>query len=309
MLGVLARDQLPRVRQLVAEEIKYADNVPGDIIQDLARDLELIASAPILEYSVLLSDHDILEIVATNADPGVMSAISRRTNLSDTVCDVIVEAADQYAVAALLANTSAQIREETLDSIIENAETVKSWHEPLVRRPKLSGRSVRRISEFVASSLLNILSKRSDLDEDTARDVADAVKKRMDAGATDEDDDSDSEFEQAEAVRATKMHNAGKLDDEAMTGAAEMGQRAFNVHALALKSKLPIAVVRDIMGTKSGKAITALAWQANLSMRTAMALQKHHARILPQNIINARGGIDFPLPYEEMEWFIEYFDQ
>ena len=40
-----------------------------------------------------------------------------------------------------------------------------------------------------------------------------------------------------------------------------------------------------------------------------MALQKHHARILPQNIINARGGIDFPLPYEEMEWFIEYFDQ
>ena len=82
VLSILARDQLPRVRQVVAEEIRHAEHVPGAIIQDLAQDIELIVSAPILEYSVLLSDHDILEIVANSADSGVLSAISRRNSSS-----------------------------------------------------------------------------------------------------------------------------------------------------------------------------------------------------------------------------------
>ena len=179
VLRVLAEDQLPRVRQILAEEIKRATNVPAPIIQKLARDVEHIVSAPILEYSILLSDQDVLEIVASTADSGVLSAISRRHNLSSVVCDVIVAARDEPSVAALLANTSAQIREETLDSIIEDARETKSWHEPLVRRPTLSQRAMQRITGFVTSSLLSILSERGDLDPETSRAVAEAVKERL----------------------------------------------------------------------------------------------------------------------------------
>ncbi len=309
VLSILARDQLPRVRQVVAEEIRHAEHVPGAIIQDLAQDIELIVSAPILEYSVLLSDHDILEIVANSADSGVLSAISRRNNVSDMVCGAIVDSGDERAVAALLANTSAQIREETLDSLIDSAAEVTSGHEPMVRRPTLSNRAVRRITEFVATSLLNILSQRHDLDEETAQAVVTAVKKRMDEGESGANEDDESEFERAEAARAAKLHNSGKLDDEAITGAAEMGRRAFILHALSLKAKVPVETVRAIMKTRCGKAITSLAWLADLSMHTATALQKHHAQISPQNLISARGGVDFPLAYEEMEWFVAYFDQ
>ena len=49
MLDILARDQLPRVRQIVSEEIKHAINVPPGIIKRLSRDVEHIVAAPILE--------------------------------------------------------------------------------------------------------------------------------------------------------------------------------------------------------------------------------------------------------------------
>jgi hypothetical protein len=158
----------------------------------------------------------------------------------------------------------------------------------------------------VTPSLLSILSERGDLDPDTSRAVAEAVKERF---KVEEGTDSaaEQELDLAEARRARKVY-AGRLDDEAITSAAEMGQRDFNVHALALKAKLPVPVVRNMMESKSGRPITSLAWHANLGMRTAMALQKYHARIPGRSILNAHGGIDYPLTHEEMGWYVEYFE-
>ena len=57
------------------------------------------------------------------------------------------------------------------DDIIERAEGVEPWHEPIVNPPTLSQRAIRRVAGFVASSLLNILQDRSYLDQQTAREL------------------------------------------------------------------------------------------------------------------------------------------
>ena len=64
MLEKLARDQAPRVRAILAEEIKRLDCVPKTVVDRLAHDVEQIVAAPILEYSPLLSDVDLIEIIA-----------------------------------------------------------------------------------------------------------------------------------------------------------------------------------------------------------------------------------------------------
>jgi uncharacterized protein (DUF2336 family) len=51
---VLAHDKLARVRAMLAEEIKSASSVPSHLIEELARDEELIVRAPVLMYSPLL---------------------------------------------------------------------------------------------------------------------------------------------------------------------------------------------------------------------------------------------------------------
>ncbi|MFP6742736.1 MAG: hypothetical protein VCD33_14125, partial [Alphaproteobacteria bacterium] len=74
VLDILAHDQLPQVRQIIAEEIKRSDSVPRAIIQRLARDLELTVAAPVLEYSPLLSDEDLIEIIESDSVQGALSA-------------------------------------------------------------------------------------------------------------------------------------------------------------------------------------------------------------------------------------------
>lgn len=309
VLQQLARDQLPRVRQIVAEEIKHATNVPPGIVKRLSRDVEHIVAAPILEYSMLLSDHDLLDIIASAAMSGVLASISRRRNVSEEVCDAIVTANDPQAVAALLANPSAQIREETLDSLIERAPDEGNWHEPLVRRPSLSQRAMLRIAGFVASSLLSILEQRHDLEPETRKHVVQAVRRRVKEEAAEVPAGPKKQETDDEArKRALELHKKGKLDDETMRAAAEMGQRTFLHHALALRARLEPAVVEQIARSQSSRAITALTWSAGLAMRTAMALQKHYARLPSAAILNARNGVAYPLTEEEMRWYIDYFE-
>ena len=179
VLERLANDQLPRVRQLLAEEIKTSNLVPKALVDKLARDVEFAVAAPILEYSPLLADNDLLEIIAQGAIEGALPAIARRAIVTADVADAVVATLDVPAVAALLSNKSAQIREETLDRIIDNAAEVKAWHGPLTLRADLSLRAVRRIAGFVTSSLLQQLQERRNLDDETAAFLAKRVRERL----------------------------------------------------------------------------------------------------------------------------------
>ncbi len=297
VLDMLAQDQLPRVRAILSEQLKAAGNVPKQVITRLARDVELIVSAPVLEYSPLLNDADLLEIIAAGTAQGAMTAIAKRTDVGADIADAVVASLDVPAVAALLTNKGAQIREETLDKIIDNAAEVDSWHEPLVMRPELSMRAVRRIAGFVASSLVSILAERNDLDEHTAAELAEAVKKRLDQAGGDADD----------AARALSMFEAGGLDDEAVSGAVDLGQIEFVVHALSLRGQVSLDSVRKLLNSGSAKAITALSWKAGLSMRTAMRLQSKAGKVPPNKMLYARNGTDFPLSEEDMKWQLDAF--
>jgi uncharacterized protein (DUF2336 family) len=299
ILEILAQDQLPRVRQILAEELRHSSGAPRNVIQRLARDIELVVAAPILEYSPLLSDADLLEIIESDPVQGALSAISRRQRVSSSVADAIVESYNEAAVTDLLANPSAQIREDTLDRIIDRAPEVEPWHAPLARWPELSVRAMRRIAGFVASSLIDVLIEEHELDEATAAELTRAVRRRLN------EDDEAGEGDGGE--RARRAFEGDELDDELICHELDEGGRDFVRHGLALKAELPLSAVARILDSGSGKAVTALAWRAGLGMRTAMRLQSGLARIPPREVINARDGVDYPLTPDEMEWHLEYF--
>ena len=77
-LEILARDAAVRVRAILAEEIKALDCVPRNVVLALARDLDTMVSMPILQYSPLLSDADLIEIVACAQVQQILTAIASR---------------------------------------------------------------------------------------------------------------------------------------------------------------------------------------------------------------------------------------
>ncbi|MBK19147.1 MAG: hypothetical protein CMM52_09980 [Rhodospirillaceae bacterium] len=309
VLETLARDQLPRVRQILAEELKDSDVVPISVVDRLARDKDMLVSAPILEFSPLLDDDTLLDIIQGAPESDALAAISSRGNLSESVSEAVVASDDEQAVAALLSNQSAQIREETLDVLVENAPSKPSWHKPLARRPALSQTAIRRLSEFVASNLLRDLERRRDIDSDTAMAINDAMKKRLIEEETEDVDENIEEGEDRELAdeKAKRLYEAGELDEESIIAALNRGERGFVTEALALMGEIPVIVVSKAVAMNSAKGMTAVAWKAGLSMNSAVELQLRLARVEPSKAVHPRPGREFPMSDEDMLWQINFF--
>ena len=306
VLAKLACDQVPRVRQLLAEELKHAATVSPDVIERLARDTDPSVAAPILEFSPLLDDELLLDIIAGTPEGVGLLAISRRNGLSEQLADAVVATDDEQAICSLLSNQSAQIREETLDALVERAETVPSWHKPLVARPTLSGRAVRHLAEFVADALLRDLEHRSDIDPQTATALSRTVRSRLgEADAADDDDDEDARETADE--RALKLFKQDKLTEELVAASIDRGERSFVIEALALMADLPGDVVSKTVSMASAKGMVAIAWKAGLTMRTAAQLQLRLARIPPGTVLQAKDGDAYPLTEDEMRWQLDFF--
>src|SRR5690606_28152708 len=110
---------------------------------------------------------------------------------------------------------------------------------------------------------------------------------------------------EAEAERARKLFDEGRLKEEAIVEAIEAGRREFVLHALSLTSGLDVAAVDRLLKTRQPKPIVSLAWKAGLSMRAAIRLQLRTARIPPQHALHARNGTEYPLRREEMQWRLD----
>jgi uncharacterized protein (DUF2336 family) len=299
----LARDQVVRVRAVLAEEIKTQDCIPKFIVQTLARDVATLVAAPILEYSPLLSDTDLMEIIAAAKAEELLAAIAKRRPLDAKVADAIVSSLDIPAIAALLANPDAAIREKTLDDIAAQAEKIQSWHVPLVLRADLSRRAIWRIASFVGSSLIEQLALRYGLDDEIKHHLSKELRIRL----QDEDKAHSAVSDNVERDVAA-ARDAGRLDEAFVDAAANAGQRDVVMLALSVLAKVPDAKVRKIFGSRSAKPVTALVWHAGLSMRVAFKIQSFVMKLNASELLPARAGVHFPMTEEEMRWHLNYFD-
>lgn len=307
-LELLARDQLPRIRAILSEALQHVGNAPPDVIRRLARDIELAVSGPILQFSPVLSDEDLLDIIESSPITGALSAISRRSTVNVRVADAIAASEDTDAIAVLLGNSSAQIREETLDRLVDRAADVETWHRPLVHRPKLPAKTAGKLARFVAANLLQTLADRRDLAPEAMVAIAAIVCKRLDeleaVGPAKAEARKAADESTAEA-RARNLHTQGKLDESTVDTALSGGDHPFVIAALALLSNLPSALVKKAVTTQSAKGIVAICWKANLSADFSIHLQARLLHMTSSRILQPRGG-GFPLSTEDMEWQLEF---
>ena len=324
ILEQLARDQVVRVRQILAETLQSVAEAPPDVIRRLAHDAEVVVATPILEFSPVLTDDDLLEIIESSTLSGALSAISRRSHVPERVSDAIATTDDEDAITALLSNPSAQIREETLDRLVERAPSVPRWHGPLVGRPHLHRGAAIRLAHFVADNLLRALTFRQDLDPATAVEVAKVVRRRIEEDGTNPDvlhppEDVAPETPGHPAFtwrqellgaceRAKKLLPRGGLEEALLAQSLGMGDELFVAAALAVRGNVLPEVVMAVLDSQSGKGMTALAWRANLSPAFAARLQMKLAHIAPAAVLQPNASA-WPLGETEMEWQLELFGE
>mgnify|MGYP000849042387 CR=1 FL=1 len=299
-LQCLARDQLPRVRAIIADAVKDSATAPRDLVRRLALDEDDAIACAVVEYSPLLNDADLKEIVDLARVSERLAAVARRRGLSAAVCDAVVARADIGAIAALIANETAQIGDQALEAILAKAAEIEAWHAPLAMRPNLSERVLRRIAGFVSSALIERMARRPGLDAATELALKAAARRRIETGGGGA---LPSESER----RVQAALKAGRLDEAFIGAAAEAGERDVVAMALAALVRVPPAVATRILDSRSARAVTALVWKAGLAMRVSVEIQSFVLKLPARERLLARGGTDFPLGPEEMATHLELF--
>ncbi|MBT3990952.1 MAG: DUF2336 domain-containing protein [Rhodospirillaceae bacterium] len=317
ILEDLARDQVPKIRQILSDTLKDVADAPVSVIRQLAQDDELLVSVPVLENSPVLTDEDLLHIISNLLESKALSAISRRHAVSPGVADAIVDTDSKEAITVLLNNESAQIREETLDLLVDRSRNIEMWQGPLVRRPQLPASVALRLAEFVADKYLTILEGRRDLDAATLKRVKKEVHLRIgkaEPNLVENGGEGDGNPIQINSdnidialAAAKRLKREGKLEAKDIESALKTGDRQFVRSALAIRSELSLAVIEKIVKTRSAKGVMAMAWKAGLPMRLATDLQSKLAGISNGDLINPRNGFDYPMNDEELAAELSFF--
>ena len=285
----LAVDQATRVRAILSEILNDQADAPQSVIKRLAQDVEALVADPVLQFSPLLSPADLIEIIDGGCASGRLTAISRRRGLGTQVSDAIVSTADERAITALLENHSAQIREQTINQLVEQAASVTAWHAPLVSRPRIPSNAAVKLATFVADHLLRKLQERQDLDPEALRKVSQALHRRLDQDSS------------------AKGGSSGGAD-ERLNQALASGDQALARSRLAALTGYPERVIERVLKSGSAKAITALAWKAGLAMPAALQVQLRLGGLSPQKALHPAAGGGFPMSDEEMGWQLEFFE-
>ena len=107
ILEVLARDVERLVREALSEHLKRCPFLPAGIARTLANDIESVA-LPIIRYSCVLSDEDLVSIVRAGSSAKQIATAKRET-VSAGVADALVDLGNEEVVGTLLGNLGAEL--------------------------------------------------------------------------------------------------------------------------------------------------------------------------------------------------------
>jgi uncharacterized protein (DUF2336 family) len=274
----LLHDAEVLVRQSLAENLKDNPDVPHDIILSLAKDVDEVA-LPVLQFSKVLTDEDLLEIINSTSSSARLVAISNRDAVSEKVTDALVETKDPQVVSNLLGRMSAKFSEIGLNRVFDIFSEDKDVTDRLIRREELpvslTEKMVLIASDNIKAAVLSRYEKKHPhLKKIFEQSKESATIKFM--GFTSEEDIKKlvSELDQSGSI-AQELHSSSEkvvriiehLEDEGRLSpisALCMGHLQLFEVSIARVSKVPLANVRKLIHLGAEEAFNALYKRANL---------------------------------------------
>jgi uncharacterized protein (DUF2336 family) len=236
---IMVKDAEVRVREALSENLKESPNVPHDVALTLANDVDSVA-LPVLEFSEVLTDEDLLEIVQSQ-DESKQVAIASRSAVSETLSEALVETKSESVVSSLVANEGADISEKSLQKVVDDFGETESVQEVMVRRPKLPLTISERLMTVVSENMKEELAKRQELPGDTATDLI--LQSREKATIHLSADSSDDDLEKL----ILQLHKNDRLTPSIIVRALCMGDLNFFEAALSRLVDIPLVNVRQLI--------------------------------------------------------------
>lgn len=155
---ILIKDIEKRVRQSVAEQLCHSPNVPRDIVMKLVAD-EVDIAVHMLEFSKVLNDDDLLEIINSSEEVSRLKAIARRENVSARVAGELVMTHNSSVMHDLFKNKGAILTDQAMLSAWSDIAGNEALLDVLIERGGLSLTVVEKMLSAVSDDLKHRLIK------------------------------------------------------------------------------------------------------------------------------------------------------
>jgi uncharacterized protein (DUF2336 family) len=214
-------------RTHVAKLLAPLDRAPGNVVNKLANDTIEVA-APLLEFSNVLSDDDLIDIVAKQTEAHRV-AIAGRNNVPERVGEAIAEHGGSQSVNRLVENKSAEMGRDVVVRLVVRAETDQAIATNLRGRTDIDWRSLRSQIDDAGQKVLESIAGTRPLDPVTAGKINAVVYNRMRNRAGFSSQEWKVAYNQVKA-----LYDRRQLDERALIRFARFGYGHHSAAALSV---------------------------------------------------------------------------
>jgi len=229
----LVKDAEVKVREALAQNLKTSPDLPEDVALALAKDVESVA-LPILQFSEVLSDRHLVEIVGQSS-AAKQEAIAQRPRVSVQVADALIDTGNEVAVSKLLVNEGAELTERSLQRVAVKYEGSQPVSKAMVQRPDLPPAVAEQVMSEVTEYLQNYLVNEQRLPADMVGSLIKQARDRVTAGLYSSNGKSDAEV----AQMVDQLAAGGRLSASMALQALSNGDMTFFEMAMARLAGIP----------------------------------------------------------------------
>ncbi|WP_197410832.1 DUF2336 domain-containing protein [Devosia epidermidihirudinis] len=142
-------------RAHVAMLLAPLDRAPGTVVVKLAND-DIEVAKPLLEFSSVLSDDDLIDIISSQSEDHRV-AIASRMSVAERVGDAIVEHGETSSVVRLVRNSNAEFDQATLHKLVKRATRDAEIAADLRGRADIDWKTLRGEIDTAATRVLEDL--------------------------------------------------------------------------------------------------------------------------------------------------------
>jgi uncharacterized protein (DUF2336 family) len=257
IFSLMCKDAEERVRMALADNLKDCAFLPNEIARSLADDVVSV-SDPILKYSSVLTDADLIEIVASQGEEK-QKAIAARATVSADVSDALIETQNEAVVGTLVANDGAEISPNSMQRVLSDfaeSELIKS---SMVGRSSLPMEVSERLVNMVSEKLQQELLARHDLSSDQISDLILQSREKVTLGLVNDDNKK-----QDSRRLIVHLYQNNRLTPTIMLRALCMGDMEFFEGSVAVRSRVPLTNTREMIHAGDRSQVASILDKAEL---------------------------------------------
>ena len=176
ILRLLADDAAEMVRRAMAVTLKASNLIPRDVARKLAADVDSVA-LPIIEFSPVFSDADLIEIVRAGSTLR-QTAVAARPRVSRDVAEAIAFEAAEPAVRMLASNDNADLSRIAMDAALDRFGASRDVSTALAYRAALPLEISERLIGLVSDQVRDHLIARHSVSPETVIRLATDARER-----------------------------------------------------------------------------------------------------------------------------------